>query len=253
VTSGLEGRKTEKSLWRKSHERPIRLRLPSLLNIGTANTLRLLCPRVQPGSRVLEIGFAPGKILAYLAARRNAIVSGVDYSDIGVAAAERLFRHLGLSADLRCEDLFSSTLPEESFDVVYSLGFIEHFENAAAVVGQHFRYLAPHGRAVIAIPNYGGIYGKLQSLLDPDNLEIHNLAIMQQSALRALVEGLPVSDLEAYAFGRLNTGLLSFERRFPGLASNGLHAAGNLLGLLQPVDISALCPLLVLEFKRRPM
>lgn len=250
MRNGIERRKTEKHFWIRTHETPIRFRLPSPLNIGTSNTLRLLRRCVPLGSRVLEIGFAPGKILAYLVSRCSAIVSGVDYSETGVATARKLFDHLGLAGDLRCEDFFASTFPKQSFDFVYSLGFVEHFDNASTVVERHFQYLAPGGRALIAIPNYGGIYGKLQSVLDPENLDIHNLQIMRHEALLGLAKGLAVSTVKTYAFGRVNPGLLSFHRKLPRLASTGVQLAGNLIGLLQPIDIAALCPLLVLEFTR---
>lgn len=243
-------RKTEKAFWNNTHKGQIRYRLPSSLNIGTANILRLLELRVSRGARVLEIGFAPGKILAHVGLRCGATVSGIDYSENGVTVARELFQHLGLSADLRCEDLFSCSFAEQAFDFVYSLGFIEHFDNAAVVVERHFRFLKPGGRALITIPNYGGVYGSLQSRLDPQNLDIHNLHIMGRDALLRLTEGLAVSSARTYVFGRISPWLVSFNRKLPRLVSLGLQGAGNLIGLLQPFDITPLCPLLVLEFTR---
>ena len=244
-------KKTEKAFWDGTHKGHIRYRLPSSLNIGTSNILRLLEPHVAAGARVLEIGFAPGKILAHLGLRCSANVSGIDYSENGVAVAKELFQHLGLTGDLRCEDLFSSSFAAQTFDFVFSLGFIEHFDNAAVVVERHFRFLKPGGRALIAIPNYGGIYGRLQSRLDPDNIEIHNLHIMRQDALHRLADGFAVSASRSYAYGRINPWLLSLDRKLPGLVSSGLQVAGNFVGLLQPFDVTPLCPLLVLEFTRK--
>ena len=250
MQSSSEHRKTEKAFWNGTHRGQIRYRLPSSLNIGTANILRLLEPCVAPGMRVLEIGFAPGKILAQLGARCGANVSGIDYSENGFVVAKKLFQHLGLAGDLRCEDFFSSSFAEQDFDFVYSLGFIEHFDNPAVVVERHFRFLKPGGRALIAIPNYGGIYGSLQSRLDPENLDIHNLQIMREDALRSLASGLATSKIDAYKYGRINPWLLSFDRKLPGLVSYGLQFMGNAIGLLQPLDLAPLSPLLVLEFIR---
>lgn len=246
-----EYRKTEKAFWNGTHNGKIRYRLPSSLNIGTANVLRLLGPRVSPGMRILEIGFAPGKILASLGLRCGADVSGIDYSENGVTAARELFQHLGLDGDLRCEDYFSSSFQDRYFDFVYSLGFIEHFDNPSVVVDRHFQFLKPGGRALIAIPNYGGIYGSLQSRLDPENLGIHNLEIMERDGLLALADGLATSSARVYAFGRVNPWLITLDRKLPHLVSLGLLGAGNFIGLLQPCDIAPLCPLLVLEFTRK--
>ena len=244
------GRKTERAFWNDAHQGRIRYRLPSPLNIGTANILRLLEPRISTGARVLEIGFAPGKILVHLGLRCGANVFGIDYSENGVAVAKDLFQRLGLAGDLRCEDLFSSSFAEQTFDFVYSLGLVEHFDNAAVVVEQHFRFLRPGGRALIAIPNYGGVYGSLQARLDSDNLAIHNLHIMRTDVLCRLTEGLAVSSVRAYPFGRLSPWLLSIDRKLPRPVALGLQGAANLVGLLQPIDVARLCPLLVLEFTR---
>jgi SAM-dependent methyltransferase len=246
-----EQRKTTKSYWAKNHELTIRLRLPSRLNIGTANILRLLQSRIPKGCRVLEIGFAPGKVLAYVGKHCNARLSGIDFSDQGVETAKKLFLHLGLQGDLRCEDLFASTLSSHSFDFVYSLGFVEHFDNPALVVKRHYDFLAPGGRALIAIPNYGGIYGRIQARLDPENIQIHNLEIMREEALVALVAGLDVASVKAYPYGHLNLGLLSLHRKAPHVVTSSVLAIGNLLGLLQVSDIPTLCPLWVLEFERK--
>ena len=243
-------RKTEQGFWEGTHCGEVRNRLPSLLNVGTANIIRLLRSHVRPQQRVLEIGFAPGKILAYLALKNAATVSGIDYSEKGVAASRRLFECLGIAADLRCEDLFKSTFLERSFDFVYSLGFIEHFENPEIVVERHFRYLKPGGRGLIAIPNYSGVYGRLQTRFDPDNLAIHNMDIMERGSLLRLTNGLDCLDVTAYEYGRMNPWLVSYEGKWPKAMARAVNFIGNLAGLLQPIDVKAVCPLLVIEFTR---
>jgi SAM-dependent methyltransferase len=199
---------------------------------------------------VLEIGFAPGKLLAHLAARRGAHVAGIDFLKSGVQVAERLFRELGIQGDLRCEDLFHSSFPEGSFDVVYSLGVVEHFDNPKVVVEHHLRLLRPGGVGLVAIPNYGGLYGQLQSWLDPANLSIHNLKIMNLKALKTLAAGPDVDRVEVYSFGRVNAWLLSLDSKIPRPVAHGFQYLANAVGLIQPFDIGPLCPLLVVEFYR---
>ncbi len=245
------GAKTTRAFWDGTHAGQVRHRLPSRLNVGTANILRLLAARVPRGGRVLEIGFAPGKHLAYVAGRLGATVAGLDYSENGVAEARRLFAALGIDADLRCEDLFGNSFAEGSFDLVYSIGLVEHFDDPREAVRCHLALVAPGGRCILAVPHYGGLYGRLQRRVDPDNLRIHNLEIMSEAGMLALVPRDLVESCRAYPYGRPSPWTVSLERRWPGRGTRGLLWLANGLGLLQPVDIPSLCPMLVLEMRRR--
>ena len=141
--------------------------------------------------RYLEIGCAPGKILSWVGREVGAPVCGVDYSPTGAETARWLCHGLGIDADIRCEEATQTSFPARSFDLVFSCGLIEHFEDPAPMVAAHVELLAPGGVALIAIPNYSGIYLRLQAWCDPKNLEIHNLGIMNEAAMRALAPALP--------------------------------------------------------------
>ena len=84
--------------------------------------------------------------------------------------AKTLFK-AQLTGEFRCEDIFTTTLPEASFDLVYSLGVIEHFEDARSIVEKHLFLTKPGGRVVISIPNFGGVYGRLERYFCPRALE----------------------------------------------------------------------------------
>jgi 2-polyprenyl-3-methyl-5-hydroxy-6-metoxy-1,4-benzoquinol methylase len=247
-----DGRKTERAYWDQVHGSAIRMRLPSPLRVGTRNLQRLFRRYVRPGDRVLEIGFAPGKHLAWLAARLGAEVSGIDYSEGGVAQAQRLFEALGLRGDLRCEDLFANDFAPESFDLVYSIGVIEHFDDPRPAVRQHLRLVRPGGVALLLVPNFRGIYGRMEALFDPAHLAIHNLDIMSVPALKALIDPDARASVTAFPFGHFVSSLVSWEKRLPRAAVSSIHVALNGVGLLQPVDIAPVCPWLVLEARRQP-
>src|SRR4051812_33658512 len=104
-----QGKKTDVGHWEGAWRSSPRPRLPSLLSVSTANTVRILRDAVKPDVSFLEIGCAPGKILAYVATVLHAKVSGLDYSETGISQARTLFAALGLSADLRSEDVFATT------------------------------------------------------------------------------------------------------------------------------------------------
>lgn len=242
---------TTRSHWEAAWSAPPRWKLPSSLFVTTRNMQRLLRPAVRPGMRVLELGCAPGKILAWVAARLEARVAGLDYSERGIGWSRKLFEALGIPVDLRCEDVFNNTFDPASFDVVYSSGLIEHFEDPRAIVRMHVLLAKPGGKAIIAIPDYGGIYGRLQLWLDPANLALHNLQIMNTDALLRLAPAELTGTVRSYRAGRLSPWQLSFERRLPRPVGRVTSYMLNGVGLLQPADIGPLCPLLVLEVTRR--
>ena len=105
---------------------------------------------------------------------------------------------------------------------------------------------------MIAVPNYGGIYGHLQRWLDPDNLAIHNLGIMSVAGLQA---ALP-EDLSAAAgaspAGCLSPWLLSLDRWLPYVPARLLSMGINAAGLMQPFEVGFASPLLVLDVTRAP-
>ena len=229
----------------------IRLRLPSPYIVATRNLQRLLRRYVRPGDRFLEIGCAPGKILAWAASELRADVAGLDYSEPGLATSRHLFKALHLAGDLRCEDLGQTTFAAGSFDVVYSSGLIEHFADPREIVRQHLRLVKPGGTAVITVPDYHGMYGTLQRYFDTEILGIHNLDIMTPEALLRLVSPSLRPGARAFHFGRFSPWQLTVEKRWPALVSLGVCHAANALALLQPFDLQPLCPMVVLEVRQR--
>ena len=199
--------------------------------------------------RFLEIGCAPGCTLAYVHKKCGADVAGLDESPIGVERTVRTLRNKNVRGDIRCEDVFHTTFREGTFDVVYSCGVIEHYVHPGALVRAHVLLLKPGGTAVITVPNFAGVYGKVAANTDAENLAIHNLSIMSPEALRALAPLEMCSSITARPFGRVSLSFVSFKRKRLGIACK---AVVNLMGLLQPLEIPALCPGLILRIKRRP-
>ncbi len=249
--STVPNAKTSTEHWDSAWADEPRLRLPSPLHVGVGNLQRLLRRRVRPGMHVLEIGCAPGKLLAWVAKVLGASVTGLDYSARGMDVCSRLFRALGVQGDLRCEDVFESTLAPGTFDVVYSAGVIEHFDDPRDIVARHLAFLKPGGWAIITVPNYGGLYGRLQGYFDPANLAIHNLDIMTPAALERLVPP-DAASVHAYPAGRLSPWIVSFARRWPSAIATVVNIALNAVGVLVPVETRVLAPMLVLEVQRAP-
>ncbi len=244
------GVKTTREHWDATHAVAPRMRLPSPLLVSTRDIQRLLRKHIKPCMRVLEIGCAPGKQLAYVSKVLGAKVSGIDYSTVGIGYTHKLFSALDIDGDVRCEDMFNSSFPSDSFDVVYSIGVVEHFEDPRHLIEIHTELLCQGGTALIAIPNYGGIYGRLQDHFNPENLSIHNLDMMQIDSFRSLAPRGDFSNIEVFSYGRFNPWLISWERKMPAIVAKILCMVGNFTALLQPFNITTISPMLVLKITR---
>ena len=226
------------------------MQLPSRLLSANCDVMRLLRPCVKPGDRFLEIGCAPGKILSWVGAKLGATVAGVDYSPRGVVLTRQLMRAVGVNADIREEDIFQTTFPPESFDVVYSAGVIEHFEDPRVIVARHLQLTRPGGTTLITVPNFSGVHARVMYRFDPEGYKIHNLEIMSLAGLRSLVSPSPIYHVNANFEGRFSISRYGIEKRLPRVLYNALFAAANLIGLLQPMTISCLASSLLLQIKK---
>lgn len=131
---------------------------------------------VGRGQCVLEVGCAPAKWLALYAERFGAQVSGIEYTAHGVELSRRNLLALGVPGEVRHEDFFHAHVTP--VDLVLSLGFIEHFEDLEGAFARHVEFVAPGGAIVIGVPNYRGVLGAIQRLMNREHLDLHNLRAM---------------------------------------------------------------------------
>lgn len=249
--SKMDNNKTDRSYWDSQYTTLPRKKLKSQFWVGARDYYNLLNRFITPGSKVLEIGCAPGKTLAWAVKIKKAKVTGVDYSETGIGVSRWLFEQMKLEGDFLYEDIFHTSLPAGTFDLVISNGFIEHFDDPTEIVKAHINLVRPGGVALITIPNYGGIYGDLQQFFAPDNLRIHNLRIMNIDELKQLaLKNDGIGKVEAYPWGRTHPFLVQFSNKINHKVAWAFSLMWNCIGWLQPVNIPSLAPLLVLEIHR---
>ena len=237
------GAKTTLTYWDAQQDALPNTRWFSPFDSGTRALLRLIARNTAPGSSFLEIGCAPGKMLAYAAMKCGARVAGIDYSPRGISISRRFHRANRIASDLRAEDVMETSFAPASFDCVFSAGLVEHFDDPRPVVAKHVELARPGARIVVAIPNYGGIYGRMQAKRDPANLAIHNLAIMSPPALAELFDPATVESVEAFPIGPPSLWGVTLNKPL-------LQRAAGVIGNLLPV-IPALAPCLAAVAIRR--
>jgi SAM-dependent methyltransferase len=93
------------------------------------------------------------RILAW-ASRQGARAYGVDISPPIVAQARKAFDEPdGHPLRDAVGDVRDLPFRGDSFDAIYSMGTIEHFDETERAVGEMARVLKPGGRAIIGVPN----------------------------------------------------------------------------------------------------
>lgn len=135
---------------------------------------------LEPQSRVFEIGFGGGALLARFADSGHT-VGGCDPDQLKVDVDERVFRD-GLIFHSGIEDV---VLPEEGFDLVYGIHVIEHVMDIAKTVSSARQLLKPGGRLVLFTPGADSMSLRCFSdawwlLEDPTHIRFFSKTSMQR-------------------------------------------------------------------------
>lgn len=139
------------------------------------------------GLTFLEIGCAPGGILAHICGSLGYEAHGIDFACEPAEIEARLRRsNVRVGAVHKADFLsFSSA---RRFDVVSSFGFVEHFDEPSALARRHFELVEPGGTVVLGVPNFAGGQRALHYLFDRPQLRRHNTSCMNLAFMRRVAE-----------------------------------------------------------------
>lgn len=130
-----------------------------------------------PGS-CFEVGCFPGGHLAFLG-ESGYTLNGVDLTPRTTPEMAQWLRKQGYQVGAIERHDFLTYPTDTQFDLVYSNGFIEHFENWAEVLLKHAALVKPGGQLLVTVPNFRGrLQHWLHSLVDQENLSRHYLPSM---------------------------------------------------------------------------
>lgn len=173
----------------------------------------VICPQYLPKgpAKILEVGCAPGRKLVKFAKTFGYEPYGIDFSNPGIEATKELFITNGFNPDnVTCADFFNEnflSIYKGFFDVVVSMGFIEHFTEAAQAVERHIQLLREGGVLLISIPNLRGINFALTYLLNRGAFKLHNLDIMDLNAFHSLFQNPEIDKLFCGYYGKFYCGV----------------------------------------------
>jgi SAM-dependent methyltransferase len=152
---------TEPEFWRRRHlqhgsrhpyPRPSKRLLDFELNATFQRHLREL-----RGRRLVEVGCGSSVWLPYFAKEFAMEVYGLDYLPEALAGAQRILAMNQTEGTVFAADVFD--LPSSHhgrYDVVFSLGLLEHFSNTSYALSVFARLAAPGGLILTWVPNTSG-------------------------------------------------------------------------------------------------
>lgn len=114
---------------------------------------------------LIEIGCAPGGWMAFFNKHFGYTVTGIEYVEELAALTRQNMEMQGIRAEILNLDFLEAELSAGSYDVVFSAGFIEHFEDLDAVVSR-ISMMAKRF-VVTTIPNIYGLNGLAHRVIRP--------------------------------------------------------------------------------------
>ena len=106
------------------------------------------------GSRVLEVGCGRGSMSAYFA-DNGFDCTLLDSSESAIKAAKKVFKENGLKAKFDVGDAMRLPYDDGAFDIVFSIGLLEHFEDIEVPIVEQMRVLCKGGLFLgYVVPKY---------------------------------------------------------------------------------------------------
>jgi len=109
------------------------------------------------GKRILEVGAGSGRDSIELA-RQGAIVTVIDYVPSSLTVVAKNAAQAGVPIQLVCGDGTRMPFPDDTFDVVFHQGLMEHFRDPKPLLNDNRRVLKPGAHVVIDVPQRWHIY-----------------------------------------------------------------------------------------------
>jgi SAM-dependent methyltransferase len=143
-----------------------------------------LLDEVNPGERVLDLGFGAGHFTAVLA-EAGARPVGAEVAEAAIARAEARhpeldFQFVPIEGPLPFDD--------NSFDIVWSSEVIEHVADTARWLSEVRRVLTPRGRLLLTTPSHGRLRVALQGIEPFSEPLGDHLHLYTRRSLRELLE-----------------------------------------------------------------
>jgi 2-polyprenyl-3-methyl-5-hydroxy-6-metoxy-1,4-benzoquinol methylase len=150
---------------------------------------------------LVDCGCGEGLILRFVREQQPQLeVTGIDYSD-AIDKARAMGMELGYNFKLIRGDLFEVCRPGGAgpFDILISLGLIEHFTEPEKLLRQMTEIVAPGGCVITVVPNFDGLFNAFWKLYDSANYGFH--VPISRSRLLEIHQQLGLQSAELFTMG----------------------------------------------------
>lgn len=155
----MSGRSSEKQHWDRFWSSSAGL---DDVYANDGRIIEFLCGRFDlTGKRILEVGAGTGRDSDALAAL-GAEVWTLDYSE---ESLRLMSDHLGGNVRILCGDALSLPVADDTFDIVFHQGLLEHFREPRLLLAENWRVLKPGGYALVDVPQRFHYYTLLKHML----------------------------------------------------------------------------------------
>lgn len=155
---------------------PHRKDIGGVINCAVHEFYQRYFKKAHEKSLFLEVGCGNSSFLPYVKKEYGFDIYGLDYSEIGCEMAKRVMKHYGVQGKIILGDMFNPPVELlEKFDIVASIGVIEHFTDTKQPCVALERLVKKGGMVVTEIPNFapGSICGRLQKTLNREVYDKH--------------------------------------------------------------------------------
>ena len=120
----------------------------STTGIITEETNEILKELNWKSKKILDVGCGTG-YFSYKAAKKGADVLGIDFSTEAIEIAQSKYQH----SHLKYQQMDVKKI-EGKYDVIVSIGTLEHMDNPLQILKLFKRHLNPKGKIIITSPNW---------------------------------------------------------------------------------------------------
>lgn len=166
--------------------------------------------KLSPQSEILEIGCGRSPWLPYLARTTGCRAVGLDIEPHAAELARANLAGAHVQGEILCRDAFDLQANEDlcnRFDLVYSLGVVEHLDDAPDKLNRLARYVKPGGQLLTLVPNLQGLNWMLQRLGSLRVLKAH--VVYTAETLKNVHERAGLQTVESDYLGFMNAFLSS--------------------------------------------
>lgn len=143
---------------------------------------------LKPGGTCFEVGCYPGGYLLHLCSRFGYTANGIDMTPFVLTRLPEFLTQHHVEVGELYHDDFLKFKTSQTYDVVCSFGFIEHFFNYEDVIKKHISLVNNSGMLVLSCPNFRGLQYVFHRVLDPINLQRHVLSAMNLKCWKKILE-----------------------------------------------------------------